>query len=397
MALNLITSLLFVFLALFPFGQLAKIPLNFLNMPNISLYLTDIILFLLVMSWMIWKFFDKKKKYRLPPLAKPIFLFSALALISLLVNLSVFGFKESLVGSLYLIRWLFYAGIYFVVFDLRKKLDWLKWRHQPYSLLILGSAIAIFGLVQYFLWPNFKALETLNWDPHFYRLVGTFFDPGFTGLILALNLFLIIIFWLESKNKWFLILGFVNYLALALTYSRASWLVFLLGAGLILLSKKAFKLLIGMGILLVVTFFLLPRPAGEGGKIERTYTINARLVNYQQSLTIAKDHPFLGVGFNNYRYAQRDYGFLSFDEWQTNHAGAGADNSFLLVLATTGIFGFLAYLWLWGRILKENKKNILIVVSLLAIIIHSLFLNSLFYPWIMAWLWLLLVLAKENN
>ncbi len=395
--LNLITSLLFIFLALFPFGQLAKIPLNFLNMPSINLYLTDIILFLLVISWIIWKVFDKKRKYHLPPLAKPIFLFSVLALISLLVNLSVFGLKESLVGSLYLIRWLFYAGIYFVVFDLRKKLDWLKWHNKPCFLLIIGSAIAIFGLIQYSLWPDFKALETLNWDPHFYRLVGTFFDPGFTGLILALNLFLIIILWLESKNKWFLALGLIVYSSLALTYSRASWLVFLLGAGLILLTKKAFKVLIGIAILIAMTFFLLPRPAGEGGKIERTYTINARLINYEQSLKIAKDNPFFGVGFNNYRYAQRNYGFLSTDEWQTNHAGAGADNSFLLVLATTGIFGFLAYLWLWGRVLKENKKNILVVVSLLAIIGHSLFLNSLFYPWVMVWLWLLLALTKENN
>ena len=394
---KIIVILLFIFLAIFPFGQLTR--LSFLTQfPNINLYATDLLVFLLVIFWLVWRLAIKNKnKYHLPPLAKPIFLFSSLALISLLINFSIFGFKESLIGSLYLIRWIFYTGLYFVVFDLKKKLGWLKWRNQPCFLLILGSAIAIFGLVQYFLWPDFKALETLNWDPHFYRLVGTFFDPGFTGLILTLSLFLIIVFWLESKNKWFLSLGLIIYLSLALTYSRASWLVFLIGAGLILITKKAFKLLMGIAVLVVITFFLLPRPAGEGGKIERTYTINARLLNYQQSLMIAKDHPFFGVGFNNYRYAQRDYGFLSTDEWQSNHAGAGADNSFLLVLATTGIFGFLAYLWLWGKALKENKKNLLVVVSLLAIIGHSLFLNSLFYPWVMAWLWLLLALAKENN
>lgn len=394
---KIIIGFLFVFLVIFPFGQLTR--LFFLTQfPGVNFYLTDLVVFFLVSFWLIWRLIVKNKnKYYLPPLTKPIFLFSAIAFISLLVNLSVFGFKESLVGSLYLIRWIFYAGIYFVVFDLRKKLDWLKLQNQPCSLLIIGSAIAVFGLIQYFLWPDFKALETLNWDPHFYRLVGTFFDPGFTGLILSLSLFLIISFFLETRNKWFLFLGLIIYVSLALTYSRASWLIFLLGTGLILLNKKAFKLLISIGFLAVVTFFLLPQPAGEGGKITRTYTVNARLINYQQSLAIAKDHPFFGVGFNNYRYAQKNYGFLNDDQWQFNHAGSGADNSFLLVLATTGIFGFLSYLFLWGKALKENKKDILIIASLLAVIVHSLFLNSFFYPWIMAWLWLLLALAKENN
>jgi len=138
------------------------------------------------------------------------------------------------------------------------------------------------------------------------------------------------------------------------------------------------------------TYFLLPRPAGEGGKIERTYTIEARLINYQQALMIAKEHPFFGVGFNTYRYAQRDYGFFEAEEWRISHSGAGADNSWLFVLATTGAFGFLSYLWFWGRALKESKKKTIVLVSLLALIIHAFFVNSLFYSWIMAWIWILL-------
>lgn len=387
---KIIISLFFIFLVLFPFGQLTKIPLGFLNLPEIHLYLTDVILFLLVLSWGLWKIFNKRKKYQLPPLAKPIFLFVFLAGLSLTVNSPLFSGREVGVGFLYLLRWIVFAGLYFVLFDFKKKLKWLNWKNIRCFLIIIGSAVGIFGLIQYFLWPNLKALEVLQYDPHFYRVVGTFLDPGFTGLILVFTLLLIIDRWFEEKKSWLIPLFLVIYSSLALTYSRASWSVFLLAIFLISYFKKTWKFLVIILVLMGTTYFLLPRPAGEGGKIERTYTIEARLINYQEVLTIAKEHPLFGVGFNTYRYVQRDYGFLKPEEWQISQAGAGADNSWLFVLATTGAFGFLNYLWFWGRALKEAKKKTIVLISLLALIIHAFFLNSLFYPWIIIWVWILL-------
>jgi len=387
---KVIISLLFAFLALFPFGQLTKIPLTFLNLPEVHLYLTDAVLFLLVLNWGVWRVVGKRKKYQLPPLAKPIFLFAFLAGLSLAVNSPLFSGREVRVGFLYLLRWIIYAGLYFVIVDFKKKLKWLNWENMRCFLTIIGSAIGIFGLIQYFLWPNLKALEVLQYDPHFYRVVGIFLDPGFTGLILVFTLLLIIDRWFAKKEKWLIPLFLVIYSALALTYSRASWLVFLLAVLLVSYFKKSWKFLVIILALIGVTYFFLPRPAGEGGKIERTYTIEARLINSQQVLTIAKEHPLFGVGFNTYRYVQRDYGFLKSEEWQVSQAGAGADNSWLFVLATTGIFGFLSYLWLWGQALKESKKKTIVLISLLALIIHAFFLNSLFYSWIIAWVWILL-------
>ncbi len=75
MMIKILTSLFFIFLVLFPFGQLTRIPLTFLNSPDVHLYLTDIVLLLLVLGWGIWRFLMEKKKYQLPPLTKPIFLF----------------------------------------------------------------------------------------------------------------------------------------------------------------------------------------------------------------------------------------------------------------------------------------------------------------------------------
>ena len=389
---KIIISLFFIFLVLFPFGQLTRIPLTFLNSPEIHLYLTDIVLFLLVLGWGIWRFFINKRKYQLPSLANPIFLFVLIGGLSLIVNSPLFTGREVGVGFLYLLRWIFYAGLYFVLFDLKEKLPWLR-KDWSCFLMIIGSTVAIFALIQYFLWPNLKALEVLQYDPHFYRAVGTFLDPGFTGIILVLTLILISV--KNSGKNWKLwgVWGII-YLTLALTYSRASWLAFFVGMTVIAFYKKSWKLFLFIAGILVLTWFLIPQPVGEGGKLTRAYTIQSRLQNYQQAVKIIKERPILGVGFNVLRYHQKKQGFLTEENWQTNQAGAGLDNSWLFVLTTSGILGFLGYLWICFKALGKFKKP-LIVASLLALFVHAFFLNSLFYPWVMAWIWILL--AMESN
>ena len=257
---KIIAGLFFIFLVLFPFGQLTKVPLGFLNTPEIHLYLTDIVLFLLVLSWGVWRVFQRKQRYHLPPLATPIFIFFLIGGLSLIVNSSLFTSREVGVGFLYLLRWIFYAGLYFVLFDLKKKFKWLNWENGRCFLIIIGSAIGIFGLVQYFLWPNLKALEVLQYDPHFYRAVGTFLDPGFTGIILVLTLILI-----SAKNWGLWGLWVIVYLALALTYSRASWLAFFIGMSILSFYKKSWKLFLLTTGVLVLTWFLIPQPSVKAG------------------------------------------------------------------------------------------------------------------------------------
>ncbi|GAI81903.1 unnamed protein product, partial [marine sediment metagenome] len=137
-------------------------------------------------------------------------------------------------------------------------------------------------------------------------------------------------------------------------------------------------------------------PGGEGVRLERTATIQSRFGSWQQALIIFRDHPLLGVGFNTYRYAQRNYGFLDQEKWQTSHAEAGVDSSLLFVLATTGIIGFLVYSWLGSSVIRLSlsvvnaKIGLVVLASVAALVCHSFFLNSLFYSWILAWLGIIL-------
>jgi O-antigen ligase len=379
--------LLFLYLAFYPFGQLTRLPLKIGEFPEVNFYLTDLLVGILGVIGVIRGIRAVGKK-KLPLLAKPMLIFLGITAFSLLVNIPFFEGKEILVGGLYWLRLAAYFGVYFWI----NLSDWSDWSNLSDLLLVSGGAVAVFGLIQYFAWPDLTSLKYIGWDPHYYRLAGTFLDPNFTGIILVLTIILLI-----SKFKPSIIhysLFFILYLSLALTYSRASWLAFLGGVGSWFWLKKRKK---GIGaiiliiIIIAITAAVLPRgPGGEGVRLERTSSVLSRVGSWQQALIIAKDKPIFGVGFNTYRYAQKKYGFLG-EDWQTSHSGGGVDNSFLFVLATSGILGLVGLLGLLGKIFALSfRKSPLVFASLVAILIHSLFNNTLFYPWVMGWLVIIL-------
>lgn len=392
--------LIFCLLALLPFGQLTKVPLG---LPEVSLYFQDIIIVFLVLFYLSGLIFKKIPRPK-ALLIKPVLIFATIGLVSLFFNLGHYSVREIGIASLYLWRFLFYFGLYFVIGELVGK-NKNEAEQFKSGLTLAGMATAFFGLIQYFFYPNLRNLAYLGWDPHFYRSFGTFLDPNFLGLFLVLTL-IMVFSRLEDESqrgnmltRYAMILGLLLcYLVLALTYSRSSYLAFLAAGVVIARFKKSLKFLLGLVLIGLLTVIFLPRPEGSlGVKLEREETIRARIINWQQSLTIFKGNPLLGVGFNTYRYAQRNYGYLQ-ENWQESHAGGGADASFLLVLATTGIIGFLSFCYLILQILKYHlkKKNLVLIASLAAVFVHSFFANSLFYPWVMIWLMLLLGLTENN-
>ena len=389
--MKLIKTLIFLLILVFPFGQLTRLPLN---IPEINIYFHDIIIVFLILSWGLGKVF-KKEKLGFPKLTKPILGFFITALFSLVLAVPYFKSRELIIAFLYLLRWVSYSGLYFVLTDNLKGSE--TKRKNILQLLLMSCTTAGFlGLLQYIFIPDIRPLTEFGWDPHYYRVVGSYLDPGYTSLIYVLGLILVIdkLFKLNknSKKSLYLKVNFIFiYIALALTYARSGYLAYL--ASMLIISwwkkrPKMFCLALFFGIL---TIYLLPRPGGEGVKLERQSTIFSRIKNYKQALEISLDKPVFGIGFNTYRYGQRNHGFLKSDNFQKNHAGAGADSSLLFIMATTGIIGLLIYLNLIAEILKPaiKNKNLIVFVSLAAVLVHSFFNNSLFYPWTMIWLWIL--------
>lgn len=382
----MIKFLFTLLLLLFPLGQLERIPLP---NPQIGLYAHDLVIVALLVCWFGKKILLRERLIvgKVGRVGKGILAFFTVAFISFLLN----SFKripgEIFIAGLYLLRWISYATLHFVIREMRLV---QLFNCSIVQLLVgVGFIAAFFGLGQYIFYPDIRPLTVYEWDPHYYRVVGTFLEPGFAGLIFVLTMILLFLrHWSNKSNRINWLPLAICYLAFALTYSRSAYFAYLIGMGIIAYFKKSWKFFVAVLLIFILTLAVLPRPYGEGVKLERQASVWARFRNWQQAFVIFKKNPVLGVGFNFYRYAARDYGFLDKAGWQYSHAGAGADNSFLFVLATCGIVGLISFLYMIFNIFQKSK--ILIFATLGAILVHSLFNNSLFYPWIMIWLWILL-------
>jgi len=391
--MKLINFFLLLAFALFPLGQLPTFSLAEFGFAEVRIHVFDLLIGLIAFLWWSRKFLKKKTLPKIT-IRKPLLLFTAWAMVTLLVNVPLLESREVLIAFLYLIRFFAFASLAFVSFEIFSENKKKKFLFK--SLMIIGSTSSGLSLLQYFFFPDTRFLSDYQWDPHYFRAIGTFLDPTFLGMILVLTLILTFFEFERKKRKLFLFLGSITYLSLALTYSRASYLAFICGSGAISFFKKSPKIFLVACLLLGMTIFLLPRPGGEGVKLERESTIEARIRNWKQSIGISKDHLLFGVGFNAYRPAQQDYGFLGEEDWQVSHAGAGADSSFLFALATTGVFGLILFLLFWW---KTAKIHPILTVSSIALTAHSFFSNSLFYPWVMFWIFILVgaLAFKEKN
>ena len=363
-----------------PLGEVARLTFN-----EVAITILDIGVAITVLFWVV-----VRRKIPRSYLAKPITLFIAALLISLLVNAIRLNVNELFVSSLYLLRWVFYTLLYFVVLDLsliRKKIE--------RAIFIGGGIILLVGYILYFLYPDLRNLRYGGWDEHLYRLFSTFLDPNFAGSFLVLYFLFLIDKLSTRKNNLLRFISIATLIAIVLTFSRSAYVMLFTGIVILLYLKGMKFLAIGFIALFLVLIIITTQLSfrSEGTNLLRTASGEARLDSIKNAITIFKDHPIFGVGFNSYRYSQRDYGFLN-EKKMIVHSGAGTDNSFLFILATSGVVGFGAFLFLLFKIL--SIKDSLIVASTIALFVNSLFINALFYPEVMLWMWVLLGL-RENT
>ena len=140
---------------------------------------------------------------------------------------------------------------------------------------------------------------------------------------------------------------------------------------------------------------LLPRTAGEGVRLERTSSIYARFANYQKSSEIFNLSPVFGVGYNNLCLVKSDLG-----ENPNTRSCSGLDSSLWVVLATTGVVGLMILIGSGKQVLNKLNNNMyakVFITCLWALLVHSLFVNSLFYPWVMGWMGILLAISLTQK
>ncbi len=380
----------FLILLVFPLGQIFRLPIPFL--PAVKLQALDLLVFWFVAVSFL-KRLKSKKKPALPPLLSGMAFFVGWAGLSLLFKAPGLPILETTTAFLYFLRLFLYFAFTWSFYDFIKEKDLPVFKYLLYE----GVAVAALSLLQYFFIPDMRFLFSWGWDDHLFRAVGLFFDPAFTGLLLVFAFILWLSRSLEKKNHnffWWLS-GFLMLAAVGLSFSRIAYLLVSAGSVLVFAieKKKRQFWLILIPLLLAAVVFSSPKPAGEGVNLWRLNSFWAKAANYQAVWRIIKDNLFLGVGFNAYRFAQRNYGFLSEGNWEISNAGAGADNSFLFVWATTGLVGLSLYLYWWEEVirrafisLKTNKAALVLLATGLSAAAAAFFFNALFYPWVLFWL-----------
>lgn len=385
-----ITKWLFlVSFILFPLGEIIRIPIA----KDIVVKPLDIAVGLTTLSYIVH--IAIKREITKTSLKFPILSFALIAGFSLLLQINNLSFNQFLASVLYVIRWVAYAGIFFVVssFDIQFKRKLLVW------LIGVGIVFLILGFIQYIFYPDLRNLYYLGWDEHLYRLFSTFLDPNFTGAFLVLFLLL-------TLYRSLPILSALIILGILLTYSRSAYLMLLVSGGLFLILQKKFKIILGLLTILVIFITVsIWSVSSEGTNLLRTTSSISRIDSAKDAIVIIKSSPILGIGFNAYRYALQKRSSQNPTIALEQHANSSPDTSILFVLATTGIIGFLAYVYMWFQImkialhnLKQHPKGVasVFVASTVGLFVNSLFINSLFFPSFMLWMWILLGLTENT-
>lgn len=396
----LLLKILFILLLLlFPFGEVLRF-----NLGN-DIYFKPIDA--VAICLLIWTtiLYIKNKPFK-SSLHWYFFLFPIIGLVSLAINSVWLKPTEFVASFLYLLRWVSYLSIFFAFIQFET-----TFKKKVMTILFVdGIVVLLLGYLQLFFYPSLRDLFYLGWDEHLYRIFSTFLDPNFVGAFFVLYLIFIAGLFFKNKNKmnkrkviFYILLILATLIAIFLTYSR-SVLLMLLVSGIIffLMHQKRKYILFLLGAVVIFILIISPYFYIENLDLLRMRSTTARISTIQNAFTVIQYNPIIGVGFNSYHYAQVKYHLIKPTSPFPSHSAAGVDTSLLLITATTGVIGLFAYLYLLFHLFKtalkhKNSFSIIFFVSGVGLFINAFFNNSLLYPEIMLWMWIMAGLMYSND
>ena len=375
--LNLTNIFIFLFLVLFPFGQITRVTLPIFEY-KIPLLPIDLIAFC-GGTYAVWR------KFKKPEIFKYFYDFGFVAALIFFFSVAEFKLVELTYGLFYLVR--LWSYIYFFVYAYNFAVKKGNKELLLNSLLSVSIVSSLFGWIQFFKFPDIKPFFVYGWDEHLFRLVGTFLDPTFLALIIVFGIVISMNRIIEKNdNKYYWFTGFLL-VSLSFTYSRAGYLAFLASTAYLLYAKNKIGYILYPVLILAGLIFILPTSRNPTISFFRSFSAIARVENYKETLKVFRKSPIYGVGYNNLCAARQKFiGPESF----SSHSCSGSDSSLLSILATmglAGLFSFLSLLWGVGRYIRSN---VIVVSSAIALLVHSLFSNSIFYSFVMGYLIILM-------
>jgi hypothetical protein len=321
-----------------------------------TIYLTDILLFLVLGLWIIENLKGlkkiKKQKFRSAFL---IFLFS----IFLILNCLFAKNKEAAFYKLFKFFEFFLFGFYIF----KEKISFKDCSLPILFSLFYSSLISIFqffnqsslGEVFYWLGERNFNIQTPGislgdfFGKLFLRPYGTFSHPNsMAGFFLVSSIFVLF----ADFGKSFLLKGlklltlFFGFLAIIFSFSQAVWLVgFLLGVWYFALLKikklrenSFFRKIFNPSYFFLILFFLVFVFSFFRFFEDESFVKRVQLI--EVAILMIKNNLIAGVGLNNFVFRLPDF-------WQTGSLRflQPVHNIYLLVFAETGLVGLVCFFW----------------------------------------------------
>ncbi|HJQ20628.1 MAG TPA: O-antigen ligase family protein [Gemmatimonadaceae bacterium] len=391
--------------ALLVVANLGAVPTFSLGNRSAPLFLNDVLVFFALFVGGVA--IARARSLQLDKVALAALAFAGIGALSAVGSMPRYGLTvfEVLASLAYLARWLMYFGIYLVILNCVKERDVSGiWKALEGTMLVFAG----FGIFQAAFLPDFgqmiypESKLYLEIDPQGHRLMSTILEPNIAAAMI-LTVLLVYIAQLAmgaTVARWKPALLLV---ALVLTISRSGALAFLVGVFTIFavrgLGRKMVRFL---GVMLVALIASLPpllRFASTYQKLGISdVSAAARFIVWQRSIATFLDNPWFGIGFNTYGFVQERNGIERYGS-----ATYSAEGGLLFIAVMTGIVGLAVYgvmLWLQYRRCRSVWRNRLATpdergfclgaaAATVAILVHSVFVNTLLTTWVMEPLWIL--------
>ena len=388
--------------------------------------LFQLLILIMAMVWLLEMCLKGEFTFKKTVINLPLGIFFLFFIISIFRSVHL---HESMVITF---QFLSYALLYFVVANnvelaSKKDINLLLFVMAAAYVLVIG-----YGYYQYF-W-GFEATReyvmahpsAITSTPQFQirlkdNAVFSFFvfAPALAGYLVVVFPVLLSLIILSNKiwqRASYLIILFAGIIILFLTYSKGGWLAFGLTLLLYLfifrpevLKRNKWNIRLGGKIILscilvaaiVISALYSINPA-RVPRIENLLgSFNVRLQYWKAAVDMIKDRPLLGFGPGTFGSIYPRYKLPDAEETQLAH------NNYIQVWVESGVFAFLAYMWLVFGFLwlvfhnrkKSGENQVLrmgLSLGIIAFLIHSIVDFNLYVPGIATFFWIFMGLVSSS-
>lgn len=297
-----------------------------------------------------------------------------------------FFYTREGVSMLLLFFWRAISVFFYPIYSF--KLGGKFWDHLPYyfipnllvrkvkivifATLFVATLISLMGVLQIFFGLNYPFLpkQLLSSNGEFIGLNFGFrmHSGGYYSIIAVVSLTFFCFLKANWKTKIFLLLcSVINILAVLLTQARTYYFALGLIIFLVFLKKNLRWFILGSSLLILTTIGLFQnRPDLKNRLVSiidtKTNISNlVRLWMWKTSLRIIKEHPLIGIGFENWqeevvKYFEKDKGKYPLnwiiansrdEKYYLQAIQCHPHNSYLNVAVEDGIIGLVLFLFFW--------------------------------------------------